>query len=141
VRAFKTGLLVGVFLAQFVTWVNIGWTQTSHSLQSRIPKPNPKEYHAIQDGKDWRNPKLVVRPEGIEVVGITPAGQAIPAESVPDKLEHLPDSAWPYGLIVMVSDEGVVSSSNVQPRIQANRAKLLKILKAHGIAVDLWPSA
>jgi len=141
VRAFKTGLLVGVFLAQFVTSANIGCTQTSHSLQSRIPKPDPKKYHAIQDGKDWKNPELIVRPEGIEVVGITPVGQAIPAESVPDKLEYLPDSAWPYGLIVMVSDAGIVSSSNVQPRIQANRAKLLKILKAHGIAVDLWPSA
>ena len=140
-RAFKTVLLVGVFLAQFVTSANLCWTQTSHSLQSRIPKPDPKKYHAIQDGKDWKNPELVVRPEGIEVVGITPAGRAIPAESVPDKLEHLPDSAWPYGLIVMVSDAGIVSASNVQPRLQANREKLLKILKAHGIAVDLWPSA
>ena len=138
-RTLKTVLLVGVFLAQFVTSANMGWTQTS--LQSRIPKPDPKKYHAIQDGKDWKNPELVVRPEGIEVVGITPAGQAIPAESVPDKLEHLPDSAWPYGLIVMVSDAGIVSSSNVQPSIQANRARLLKILKAHGIAVDLWGSA
>jgi hypothetical protein len=141
VRAFRTGLLVGLFLAEFVAWANVGWTQSSHSLQSRIPKPDPKKYHAIQDGQDWRNPELVVRPEGIEVVGITPAGEAIPAESVLDKLEHLPDSAWPYGLIVMVSDAGIVSSSSVQPRIQANRAKLLKILKAHGIAVDLWPSA
>ena len=139
-RALKTGLLVGIFFAQFVTWAHQGWTQTS-PLQSRIPKPDPKKYHAIQDGKDWKNPWLVVRPEGIEVVGITPAGRAIPAESVPDKLEHLPDSAWPYGLIVMVSDAGIVSSSNVQPRLQANRAKLLEILKAHGIAVDLWPSA
>jgi len=141
VRAFKTVRLVGVFLAQFVTSANIGWTQTSHSLQSRIPKPDPKKFHAIQDGKDWKNPELVVRPEGIEVVGITPAARAIPAKSVPDKLEHLPDSAWPYGLIVMVSDAGIVSSSHVQPRVQANRAKLLKILKAYGIAVDLWPSA
>jgi hypothetical protein len=56
-------------------------------------------------------------------------------------LEHLPDSAWPNDLIVMVSDAGTVSSSNVQRRIQANRAKLLKVLKAHGIAVDLRPSA
>jgi hypothetical protein len=141
VRALKTGLLVGVILAQLVTWANRGWTQTSHPLQSRIPKPDPKKYHAIRDGKDWKNPMLVVRPEGIEVVGITPAAQAIPAESVPDKLEHLPDSAWPYGLIVMVSDAGIVSSAKVLPRIQANRAKLLKILKAHGIAVDLWPAA
>ena len=140
-RAFKTGLLVGVLLAQFATGASIGWAQNSHSLQSRIPKPDPMKYHAIQDGKAWQNPELVVRPDGIEVVGITPAGQAIPAESVPDKLESLSDSAWPYGLIVMVSDAGIVSSSNVRPRIQANRTKLLKILKAHGIAVDLWPSA
>ena len=140
-RAFKRGLLIGIFLAQFVARANFGWTQTPQPLNNRIPKADPKKYHSIQDGKDWKNPELVVRPEGIEVVGITPVGQAIPAESVPDKLEHLPDSAWPYGLIVMVSDAGIASSSNVQPGIQANRAKLLKILKAHGIAVDLWPSA
>lgn len=112
-RAFKTGLLVGVFLAQLVTWGNIGSTQTSHPLQSRIPKPDPKKYHAIRDGKDWKNPMLVVRPEGVEVVGITPAAQAIPAESVPDRVGHLPDSAWPCGLIVMVSDAGIVSSAKV----------------------------
>ena len=139
--AFRTGLLVGLFFAEFAVWTNVGWTQSSHSLQSRIPKADPTKYHAIQDGQDWKNPELVVRPEGIEVVGVTPAGQAIPVESVLDKLEHLPDSAWPYGLIVMVSDAGIVSSSSVQPRIKANRAKLLQILKAHGVAVDLWPSA
>jgi hypothetical protein len=138
VRALNPGLLVGVVVAQSVTW---GWSQTSHALRSRIPKPDPKKYHAIRDGKDWKNPMLVIRPEGIEVIGITPVAQAIPAESVLDELEHLPDSAWPYGLIVMVSDAGIVSSANVLPRIQANRAKLLKILKAHGIAADLWPSA
>jgi hypothetical protein len=138
VRALNSGLLVGVVVAQSVTW---GWTQPSHLLRSRIPKPDPKKYHAIRDGKDWKNPMLVIRPEGIEVIGITPVAQAIPAESVLDELEHLPDSAWPYGLIVMVSDAGIVSSANVLPRIQANRAKLLKILKAHGIAADLWPSA
>jgi hypothetical protein len=139
--AAKTGMFFGIFLAQLLAPAQIVWPQTSPPLKRRIPEPDPKKYHAIQDGKDWQNPKLVVRPEGIEVVGITPAGQAIPAESVPDKLEHIPDSAWPYGLIVMVSDAGIVSSSKVIPRIQANRAKLLKILKAHGIAVDLWPSA
>jgi len=137
----KAGMLVGIFLAQLLASAQIVWPQTSPSLKRRVPEADPKKYHAIQDGKDWHNPQLVVRPEGIEVVGITPAGQAIPAESVLDKLEHLPDSAWPYGLVVMVSDAGIVSSSKVQPRIQANRAKLLKILRAHGIAVDLWPSA
>ena len=81
----------------------------------------------------------MVRPEDIEIIGITPAGQAISVE-VPEKLEQLPDSAWPYGLIVMVVDAGVVSAANDTPHIQANRSKLLKWLKKHGIAVDLWPS-
>lgn len=135
-----TQRIFGILLAASLLVWSVS-AQTSHSLRQRIPKANPEKYRAIRDGKDWKNPMLVVRPEGIEVVGITPAAQAIPAESVPDKLEHLPDSGWPYGLIVMVSDAGIVSSAKVRPRLHANRAKLLKILKAHGIAVDLWPSA
>jgi hypothetical protein len=141
VRALSTGLLVGIFLAQFVTGAQIGWTQTSHPLQNRIPRPDPKKYHALQDGKDWKNPKLVIRPEGIEIVGITPVGQAIPVESVPGILERLPDSAWPYGLVVAAWGIGIMSSRGDLPRIEANRTKLVKMLKAHGIAVDLWPSA
>ena len=141
-RAFKRGLLVGIFLAQFVALAPIGWTQTSQQpLQNRIPKPDPKKYHAIQDGKDWKNPKLVIRPEGIEIIGITPAGQAIPVESVPGVLERLPNSAWPYGLVVAAWYIGIVSSSRDLPLIKANESKLLKVLKAHGIVVDLWPSA
>ena len=112
--------------------------QTSHSLRQRIPKPDPEKYRQIRDGSDWHNPMLIVRPEGVEIVGITPLGQAIPFDSVPEKLEHLPDSAWPYGLIVMVSDASILSSPDVYPRIQVNRSKLLKVLKAHSIAVDLW---
>jgi len=134
-------VFIGILLAQLLVSENVMWAQTSLSLCQRITKANSKKYRAIQDGTDWHNPKLVVRPEGIEVIGITPAGQAIPVESVPEKLEQLPDSAWPYGLVVMVSDSGIVSSANDVPRMQINRSKLLKVLKAHCIAVDLWPSA
>ena len=116
-------------------------SQTAHSLRQRIPKADPEKYRDIMDGSDWHNPMLVVRPEGIEIVGITSAGHVVAVNSVPEKLEHLPDSAWPYGLIVMVSDASIVSSPKVYPRIQTNRSRLLKVLKAHGIAVDLWPSA
>ena len=109
------------------------------SLQEVIPKPNPKKHRSIKDARDWHNSKLVVRPEGIEIIGITPAGQPISLESVPEKLEQLPDSAWLYGLIVMVEDAHIISSAQDMPRIEANRSKLLTVLNAHGIAVDLWP--
>ena len=115
--------------------------QTSPPLRSRIPRADPKKYNAIRDGKDWQNPKMIVRPGGIEIIGITPPARGIDIESVLDKLEHLPDSAWPYGLVVAVADAAILSSRKDMPRIEVNRTKLLKTLKQHGIAAELWPTA
>jgi|SRR5437879_4776199 len=79
--ALRTGLLVGLLLAQLVAAAHIGFTQTSRSLENRIPKPDPKKYHSVQDAKDWKNPYLIVRRDGIEIVGMTPVGRAITVES------------------------------------------------------------
>jgi hypothetical protein len=137
--ASKARLLLVIFVVQFLAAILTASAQTSSPLRSRISKPDPKKYQAIRDEQDWKNPKILVRPTGIEVIGITPPAQGIPAESVPDVLEHLPDSAWPYGLVVAVSDIDLLSSRKDMPRIDANRTKLLKILKRHGVIVDLWP--
>ena len=139
--ALRTGLLVGLLLAQLVAAAHIGFTQTSRSLENRIPKPDPKKYHSVQDAKGWKNPYLIVRRDGIEIVGMAPVGQAISVESVPGTLEKLPDSAWPYGLVVAVQDMGILSREKDPALIEANRAKLLNLLKELGVAVDRWPSA
>src|SRR2546421_11285075 len=104
--ALRTGLLVGLLLAQLVAAAHIA--QTSRSLENRIPKADPKKYHAVQGAKDWKNPYLIVRRDGIEIVGMTAVGQAISVDSVPGVLKGLPDSAWPYGLVVAVQDIGLV---------------------------------
>ena len=137
--ASKAGLLLVILAAQLLSATLTVSAQTSPPLRSRISRPDPKKYQAIRDEQEWQNPKIFVRPAGIEVIGITPPAQGIPAESVPDVLEHLPDSAWPYGLVVAVSDTDLLSSRKDKPRIDANRTRLLKILKRHGIVVDLWP--
>jgi len=137
--ALRTGLLVGLLLAQLVAAAHIGFTQTSRSLENRIPKPDPKKYHSVQDAKDWKNPYLIVRRDGIEIVGMTPVGRAITVESVPAVLERLPASAWPYGLVVAVQDIGILSGKTDLAHIEANRTKLLNLLKELGIAVDRWP--
>jgi hypothetical protein len=72
----KRGLLGVVFVAQLIASTLFGWAQTPQSLQNRIPKPDPKKYHAVQDAKDWKNPYLIVRRDGVEIVGMTPVGQA-----------------------------------------------------------------
>jgi hypothetical protein len=138
--ASKPRTLVMIFVTSLLASLLTVWAQTS-PLKDRIPKPDPKKYQAVRDAKDWQNPILIVRAEGIEVLVVTPPAHGIPAESVPDVLEHLPDSAWPYGLVVMVADTGVLGSRKEIPHINANRTKLLKILKGLGIAVELWPSA
>ena len=137
----KLRVLVGLCIFQFAAAILAMFAQGLPSLQSRIPKSDLKKYQGILDAKEWKNPQLIVRPTGVEIIGITPAGSAIPVDSVFDVLEHLPDSAWPYGLVVAVSDVGLRSSKNDDATIHANRVRLLRMFKQKGISVELWPSA
>lgn len=138
-NALRAMIAVAICIVQSLAMISVA--QTSPPLLKRIPKADPKKYQNVRDGQEWQNPAMFVRPEGIEVIGVTARGQGVPAESVPEILERLPNSAWPYGLVVMVSDIGLQRSIQDKPKIQANRTKLLKILQQHGIAVELWPSA
>jgi len=118
----------------------IGCTQSRQPLRQRIPNAEPAKYRQVRDGKDWKNPYLVVRRDGVEIIGVTSAEPAVPVDLVEGELERLPRSAWPYGLVVAVQDVGIMGAGD-QPRVLANREKLLAVLKRAGIAVELWPSA
>src|ERR1700722_5643487 len=139
-NALKRGLLLAVFMAQLIASTPVGWTQTLPSLQSRIPNPHPKKYQAIRDAADWKNPYLIVRRDGVEIIGRMAVEHSIPVDSVPGALKELPESAWPYGLVVVVQDNGIVSPGD-PARIKANRKTLLALLKKFDVAVELWPSA
>jgi hypothetical protein len=116
--------------------------EPANPLRARIPDADPKKYEGIQDAKDWRNPYLIVRADGITTAsGASGGGSPIPVDSVPAALENLPDSAWPYGLVVAVQDAGVVASKADQSRIEANRILLVRVLNQLGVTVDSWPSA
>jgi hypothetical protein len=93
----------------------------------------------VESAKDWKNPFLIVRRDGIEVVGVT-HGRAIAVKSVLSELEDLPASTWPYGLVVAVQENAVRSNGDTR-LIAANRIRLIKLLKRVGIAVENWPSA
>jgi hypothetical protein len=55
-------------------------------------------------------------------------------------LEKLPSVAWPYGLVVAVSENGVRAPGDDVP-IRRNREELVRLLEAAGVRVELWPSA
>jgi hypothetical protein len=113
--------------------------QTNAPLRQRVPKADPSKYRQVRDGKDWKNPYLVVRRDGVEIIGLTSAEPAVPLDSIAAELERLPVSAWPYGLVVAVQDVSLGSAAD-WPRVHSNRAKLREILKKLGVKAELWPS-
>lgn len=56
--------------------------EPSNPLRQRIPDADPKKYQGIHDAKDWRNPYLIIRSDGIEIVGVTDREAPIPIDSV-----------------------------------------------------------
>ncbi|MFZ0301397.1 MAG: carboxypeptidase-like regulatory domain-containing protein [Terracidiphilus sp.] len=114
--------------------------EPANPLTARIPSADPKKYQGIHDGKDWRNPYLIVRADGIEIAGTAREGSPIPVESVAAALEGLPDSAWPYGLVVAVRENGVGASEAERSRIEANQVSLEPLLSELGVVVGFRPS-
>jgi hypothetical protein len=114
--------------------------EAANPLTGRIPSADQKNYGGIRDGKDWRNPYLIVRADGIEIAGTASGGSPIPVESVAAALEGLPDSAWPYGLVVAVQKTGVGASEAERSRIQANQMSLEPLLGDLGVVVGFRPS-
>ena len=114
--------------------------EPANPLTGRIPSADPKKYQGIHNGKDWRNPYLIVRADGIEIAGTASGGSPIPVESVAAALESLPDSAWPYGLVVAIREKGVGSAEAERSRIETNRMSLEPLLGELGVVVGFRPS-
>ena len=113
-------------------------------LNSRIGAADKRRFQSIQDARSWRNPYLVIRADGIEVIATSlPTGRTTVAfTDLQRTLINLPVNAWPYGRVVVVEDTGLRASdgSDEEP-INRNRAAALNILKALRVHVERWPSA
>lgn len=109
-------------------------------LKNRIPPPDPNKYRSVRDARDWQNPYLMVLANGIRPIsGAKDTPTMSPADMVA-YLEKLPSTAWPYGLVVAVSENGIRADGD-DARIKRNREELVRLLEKAEIKVDLWPSA
>jgi hypothetical protein len=108
-------------------------------LFARIPPADPTKYEDILDGRKWRNPYLGVRANGVAFRSGNPRHvRVLSVDGVVEALERLPDSAWPYGLVVAVSESGPRTPGG-DDRIIANLNNLLHCLQQLCITVDRWP--
>lgn len=94
-----------------------------------IPAANPAKYADLGEKKNWQNPYLVVRADGIGLLTGVAANQEqiLKLEDVVDTLAHLPASAWPYGRVVAILVQGASGSS-----IQASEQQKVALRRNRG---------
>ena len=87
----------------------------------------------------WANPKLIVHPDGIELVPNGGVGQGphLSIEAIEATLATLPREAWPLGRAVSVQENGLGSG----PSQTAHLTALLAMLESHRVFVNRVPTA
>jgi len=135
---FAAGLLVVIL----ITIPILAQTRTGSAerLDPRIGPARPRLYRKIQDGRDWKNPKLHADPDGVRLfaTGLPAEGVPVALAGVPHALVALDVKAWPYGRVVMISEGGPVNPDRLRA-IRENFAALTPILKALDVLPDPWP--
>jgi len=110
-------------------------------LNPAIGPPKVALYRSIRDGRDWRNPVLAVQDDGVLISANgakNPTHVAI--EDVKAFLISLPVSAWPYGRVVVQSNQHILPVPwedyvRNMSKIEQQVGVLLKDLK---ISVEFW---
>jgi hypothetical protein len=112
-------------------------------LDPRIDAAAPQRYASVRDAKDWANPYLVIRRDGIEVIARKlPSGRKIVATADLERtLIGLPVTAWPYGRIAAVNEQGLREADGRDDKpIADNLEKALATLRRLDVTADRWPS-
>jgi hypothetical protein len=111
------------------------------SLDKRIPIADPQKYKGIRDAQNWLNPILTIQADSIRVNG-KGFSKVVAPEGLRQALVNLSLDAWPYGRVVMASDNGLraADGSDDEP-IKCNHRMTEELLKELGIKVEWWPSA
>jgi hypothetical protein len=107
-----------------------------------IPEPTPEKYRSLIHMKGWRNPYLIIRADGVGLLDPDDHLEHIlkPAE-LTQALGNLPASAWPYGRVVAVTENGIKGSTDDDVRIRTNRAIVAGTLESLHVLINWVPPA
>jgi hypothetical protein len=106
-----------------------------------IPAADQAQVDRIHDMKNWRNPYLIVRPDGVALLDAADSAEIRlkPAELLP-ALAALPASNWPYGRIVAATENAKVSEQE-RVEIRRNRGIVGGMLQDAHVAIKWVPSS
>ena len=107
-----------------------------------IPPATPEKYRGMIDMKGWRNPYLIIRADGVALLDPDNHLERIlkPGE-LTQALGNLPPTAWPYGRVVAVTENGVRGSADDSVKIRQNRALVAGTLESMHVLINWIPPA
>ena len=114
-------------------------TPDPQAILQAIPAADSAQFERIHDMKTWRNPYLIVRPDGVAVYDIADSAEIIvkPEELLPE-LAKFPASNWPYGRVVAAA-EAKRDSEQDAAAIRRNKGIMGGLLEGAHIVVKWVP--
>lgn len=109
------------------------------TLPPEIRQADARLYKAVTDASDWRNPFLVVGPDGVEVRAKGAPVRTVPAGELATVLSGLSVEAWPYGRVAAVTGASIVSNPGRREATEENMKRVRDALTALGVEANLWP--
>lgn len=107
-----------------------------------IPEATPESYRSLNKMKGWRNPYLIIRADGVALLDPDNHEERIlKPEELTRTLGDLPASAWPYGRVVAVTENGARGSADDVVKIRTNRAIVAGTLESLHVLINWVPSA
>jgi hypothetical protein len=107
-----------------------------------IPAADPGRYQSKADLKNWRNPYVIIRADGLRLLDAANNEQRrVKPEELLDVLAQLPSSSWPYGRVVGVEQPGPGGSEQADVEIRRLRGIVSGTLDEAKILIEWIPSA
>jgi hypothetical protein len=114
---------------------------TNAAVQLRAIAPaDPSKYANLREMKNWQNPYLIIRKDGIALLDPADSLEIIlkPDEVLP-RLAQLPPSAWPYGRVVALRENSAQTADD-GVTIRRNRGLLAGSLDEAHVLIKWVPA-
>jgi hypothetical protein len=107
-----------------------------------IPAADPGKFHDAHITKSWKNPYLIVKADGVALLDVANNEEHIMnPDELTRKLAQLPDTAWPYGRVVAVTESTPNGSDHDKAEIRKNKAIVAGTLEGMHVAINWIPAA
>ncbi len=134
-------VLAGISLVACSSHEDAAKPPAPEAVLQAIPAADKAQVESIHDMKNWRNPYLIVRPDGVALLDVVDSAEIRlkPGELLP-ALAALPASNWPYGRVVAATENDKASEQE-QVEIRRNRGIVGGMLQDAHIAIKWVPSS